>query len=69
VLDPRRIVATRTATGGAAPPVVEGMAAGCGRQAEELLDLARRRRSGFRAVERQLLDRATAVAAGTEGAQ
>ena len=27
VLDPRRIVATRTAAGGAAPPVVDGMAA------------------------------------------
>jgi argininosuccinate lyase len=67
VLDPRRIVATRTAAGGAAPPVVEGMAESCREQAAELLGLARRRRAGFRAAERGLLERAAAVVAGTEG--
>jgi argininosuccinate lyase len=67
VLDPRRIVATRTAAGGAAPPVVEAMAASCREQAAGLLDLARRRRAGFRAAERRLVQRATDVAAGREG--
>ena len=62
VLDPRRIVATRTAAGGAAPPVVEAMAASCREQAAELLDLAQRRRNGFRASERRLVERATEVA-------
>jgi argininosuccinate lyase len=69
VLDPRRIVATRTATGGAAPPVVEGMAASCREQAAELLALARRRRADFRAAEHRLLERATEVADGREGAR
>jgi argininosuccinate lyase len=67
VLDPRRIVATRTAAGGAAPPVVEGMARACREQAAELLDLARQRREAIRAAERRLVERATALADGTEG--
>lgn len=66
VLDPRRIVATRTAPGGAAPSVVEAMAASCRAQAAELLDLARRRRSEFRDGERRLVERATAVTEGRE---
>jgi argininosuccinate lyase len=69
VLDPRRIVATRTAAGGAAPSVVEGMSADCRRQAAEWLDLARQRRAGFRAAERNLLERAAVVAGGTEEAE
>jgi argininosuccinate lyase len=68
VLDPRRIVATRTAAGGAAPPVVEAMAASCREVAAGLLDLARRRRTEFRASERRLIERATEVADGREGA-
>lgn len=69
VLDPRHIVATRTAAGGAAPPVVEGMAASCRQQAAELLGLARERRDGFRTAERHLVERATSVARGKEGAR
>ncbi|HEV7210516.1 MAG TPA: lyase family protein [Blastococcus sp.] len=67
VLDPRRIVTTRTAAGGAAPAVVEAMAVSCREQAAELLDLARLRRAGFRAAERRLVQRATDVAEGREG--
>jgi argininosuccinate lyase len=69
VLDPRHIVATRTAAGGAAPPVVEGMAASCREQAAGLLGLARERRDGFRTAERHLVERATTVARGKEGAR
>jgi argininosuccinate lyase len=66
VLDPRNIVETRTAAGGAAPPVVEGMAASCSSAATELAELARVRRSDFRATSRALVERASAVAAGVE---
>ncbi len=64
VLDPRRIVATRTAAGGAAPEVVSGMAASCSQQAAELLAEARARRASFRAAERALVGTAEAVAGG-----
>jgi argininosuccinate lyase len=67
VLDPRRIVETRTAVGGAAPDVVEAMARSCSEQAAELRGAARTRRAGFAAAEQALLDRATAVA-GPESA-
>jgi argininosuccinate lyase len=62
VLDPRRIVETRTAAGGAAPSVVEGMAAACSSAATELAELARVRRSDFRAASRALVERAAEVA-------
>ena len=65
--DPRRIVATRTAVGGAAPPVVEEMAASCRSDAGGLLDLAHRRRAGFRNAEQRLVERAAQVAAAGEG--
>jgi argininosuccinate lyase len=64
ILDPRQIVATRTAAGGAAPPVVEGMAASCQAQAQELRDLAEDRRAAFQAADRRLLETAGALAAG-----
>ena len=69
VLDPRHIVATRTAAGGAAPAVVEAMAASCREQAKTFLDLARQRRAGFRAAERDLTERATALATPQEEAR
>lgn len=65
VLDPRRIVETRTAAGGAAPEVVEEMARSCTARAGELASTARRHRDAFRAAEASLVAGATAVAAGT----
>ena len=62
VLDPRIIVATRTAAGGAAPEVVAGMADACARQARELRDTATRARERFAAAETALLARAAALA-------
>ncbi len=64
ILDPRHIVETRTAAGGAAPPVVEGMAASCRAQAQELSALAEHRREAFQAADRRLLATAGALAAG-----
>lgn len=64
VLDPRRIVETRTAAGGAAPPVVEQMAASCRAQAAELAELAAARLEGFAQAERELLDTAGRLASG-----
>ena len=58
VLDPRRIVETRTLAGGAAPPVVEAMADDCRRQAGLLVGRARARRSAYEAAEASLLARA-----------
>ena len=66
ILDPRHIVATRTAAGGAAPPVVEGMAASCREQARELRDLALARREGFQAADRCLLETAEVFASGAD---
>ena len=68
VLDPRHIVATRTAAGGAAPPVVEGMAVDCIEAARDLSALALARLAGFDTARRTLLDTAAAVAAGPERA-
>ena len=64
VLDPRRIVETRTASGGAAPPIVEQMAATCQQQARTLRALAAERTAGFAAAEERLLSQAGALAAG-----
>ena len=65
VLDPRRIVETRTAEGGAAPPVVEQMAADCRRRAGEFARLAAGRTAGFTEAERMLLTTAGAFATGS----
>ncbi len=64
VLDPRRIVQTRTAQGGAAPPVVEQMASDCDRTAQELSALSANRLDGFDRAEHQLLVAAGRLAAG-----
>ncbi len=62
VLDPRRIVETRTAAGGAAPEVLEGMADTCLREAADLAALAAARMAGFAEAERLLLDQALLLA-------
>ena len=67
VLDPRHIVETRTAAGGAAPPVVEGMATDCARQAGELRVAARTTRDAFTLATARLLDAAAAAAADQKG--
>lgn len=64
VLDPRRIVETRTAAGGAAPEVVEQMAASCRAQAAELAALSAARLEGFDRAEHELIDTAGRLAAG-----
>ncbi|WP_433499181.1 argininosuccinate lyase [Sphaerimonospora sp. CA-214678] len=55
ILDPRRIVETRTLSGGAAPPVVEEMAADCAEKAESLRDRAKARREAFERAEAALV--------------
>lgn len=55
ILDPRRIVETRTLPGGAAPPVVEEMAAECAEQAATLHARARARREAFERAEEALV--------------
>jgi argininosuccinate lyase len=67
VLDPRHIVETRTAAGGAAPPVVEQMAADCARAASDLRALADSRLTGFDAARRTLLDTAAELASDVHG--
>jgi argininosuccinate lyase len=64
VTDPRSIVETRTAAGGAAPAVVEGMAASCAAQAAELRAAVRAQRAAFAAAERILLAAAGSLAGG-----
>ena len=61
VLDPRNIVATRTATGGAAPDVVDEMASNYRDQAVDLVARADQRQVGFRTAERELLARAEGI--------
>ncbi|MDQ1617954.1 MAG: argininosuccinate lyase [Actinomycetota bacterium] len=68
VLDPRRIVETRTAVGGAAPGVVEKMASSCSDEAAELLGLARTSRAGFAEAQQALLDAAAALSSGPQSA-
>jgi len=65
VLDPRHIVETRTAAGGAAPPVVEAMAEGCRTEAAELRALARAGRRRQSDAERDLLAGAARTAGTT----
>ena len=64
VLDPRRIVETRTATGGAAPEVVAGMAATCLARAATLRAAAHAAGAGFDAAQRALLAAARALVEG-----
>jgi argininosuccinate lyase len=66
VLDPRVIVDTRTATGGAAPEVVEQMATDCSAEALQLISLASTRREQFAAAESRLLAAASALAAAND---
>jgi argininosuccinate lyase len=63
VLDPRRIVATRTATGGAAPHVVAQMAKECRTRAAELRAAAVDARAGFDKAEAALVAQAVALVA------
>jgi argininosuccinate lyase len=62
VLDPRSIVATRTATGGAAPGPVEAMVAEVRAGAERLATTARERAGTFSAADADLRARAAAAA-------
>ena len=64
VLDPRAIVLTRLAPGGAAPAVVRGMARSCSEHAERLMALAAGHAERFRAAEEALLSQAREVARG-----
>jgi argininosuccinate lyase len=67
VLDPRRIVATRTATGGAAPQVVAQMAKECRVRAAELRAAAVDARAGFDEAEAALVAHAQALVARQGG--
>ncbi|MDQ4098514.1 MAG: argininosuccinate lyase, partial [Actinomycetota bacterium] len=58
VLDPCRIVATRTARGGAAPAAVEAMIASCRATAGQLRAGADQRQASFDRAEEALVDRA-----------
>jgi argininosuccinate lyase len=62
VLDPRAIVQTRSAPGGAAPEVVTAMAAGCADAARALGERATSLRAAHREAEARLLRRAAEVA-------
>jgi argininosuccinate lyase len=62
VLDPRAVVQTRTAPGGAAPAMVEQMAADCTTEADRLRLEVGRRRAATQAAERALVAEATRVA-------
>jgi argininosuccinate lyase len=64
VLDPRAIVLTRTASGGAAPAVVRQMAGACSLAAAELEAAAGGQALAFREAEDDLLNRAREVAHG-----
>jgi argininosuccinate lyase len=62
VLDPRQIVMTRTARGGAAPAAVDEMIGSCRHSCAELADEARRSRSSVAEAERSLLVQAGELA-------
>jgi argininosuccinate lyase len=64
VLDPRAIVAARTAAGGAAPELTREMSASCRSQAQTWGLRIRARADGFRTAEAQLLRRARQVSDG-----
>ncbi|WP_110207474.1 argininosuccinate lyase [Nocardioides daejeonensis] len=61
ILDPRKIVETRTLAGGAAPEVVAAMAAGCLDQSRALHSRAHSRREAIAAAELELIHRAEAI--------
>jgi argininosuccinate lyase len=58
ILDPQHIVQTRTLPGGAAPSVVEAMAAESAKDAESLRDRAKAQRTSFERAEAALVDEA-----------
>ncbi len=62
VLDPRNIVATRTATGGAAPSVLEALADRYEADAQRLIETADHRIGDFEAAEAQLVSEAEVLA-------
>jgi len=64
VLDPRAIVLTRVAPGGAAPAVVQHMARTCTQAAGELRATAARHAQAFREAEGDLLNQAREVVRG-----
>jgi argininosuccinate lyase len=64
VLDPRAIVQTRDADGGAAPHVVRDMAASCRAHAERVESLASARAQSFTGAETEMLRQAQEVADG-----
>jgi argininosuccinate lyase len=64
VLDPRAIVQTRDAAGGAAPEVVRQMSLSCRAQAEDSRRIAMARAEAFRESEAELLRQAKEVADG-----
>jgi argininosuccinate lyase len=63
VLDPREIVLTRSAQGGAAPDAVESMVKSCRAESEALHAEADRRRKSFDATEEALLAEARTIVA------
>jgi argininosuccinate lyase len=65
VLDPRQIVMTRTALGGAAPDAVDAMIASCRTQVADLQEATGRWRAALDQSEVDLLARATAEAGDT----
>ena len=67
VLDPRAIVQTRVAPGGAAPDVVRDMAARCRTDATGLIDLAEVALTAIAGAETALLRQAEEVANGSAG--
>ncbi len=69
VLDPRSIVRTRVAPGGAAPAVVRDMATRCRQDAETLVERARTRSDAMTAAESELVAQAEEVAGGTPSAR
>ena len=63
-LDPRAIIETRNATGGAAPPAVESMIRLCEQKADELDTEVRQRRQNLDHAEQQLLEQARLIVGG-----
>lgn len=64
ILDPRRIVETRTLPGGAAPTVVTGMIEECNQRAAELLSFVESQRTANEESENNLIAEASALIKG-----